>query len=480
MHRKYVVRAALLAVVLIAAMILPSSAASTTKALSTNFTLVNLGEAPADGSIQYFTAEGGTWKPNDTFANMPPGGQLIYRQYSDPNLPSGQGSVVVNASETLGSVVQVQARSPQVPTTGAYVGFNAGSQKAYVPLVMRRVNGASGLGNSQVVVQNAGQAATDVKVTLIGLGASAPATYEKTKTGLAVGASWVYDLDDESALTAGWYGSAVVEATTSGGSIVAVSSLFTGPNGMQVFNAFTTPGNTWLAPLFTSRLANGLSTPITIQNLSGAEIPANGITVTCTKNPLSAGQNTLSIKNSAPVPANASFGINPVVDMTLPADWYGSCRISSSAGVVAFVQMRRVGTDMAAAYEALSGASTDKQVLIPLAAKRLANGFATVLNLQNISESSAATIDVTYIPSAEYVANGGSNQQITEQGVQIPAGGSIQRNLRLVPTVPQMPDGWYGTVKIVSRDQPINAIVELTFLTGAGDTYQAHTAFTKP
>ena len=33
---------------------------------------------------------------------------------------------------------------------------------------------------------------------------------------------------------------------------------------------------TWFAPLVTSRLANGLSTPIAVQNLSGGSIPVAG------------------------------------------------------------------------------------------------------------------------------------------------------------------------------------------------------------
>ncbi|MGB9592477.1 MAG: hypothetical protein ACPL1K_08170, partial [Candidatus Kryptoniota bacterium] len=126
----------------------------------------------------------------------------------------------------------------------------------------------------------------------------------------------------------------------------------------------------------------------------------------------------------------------------------------------------------------------DKKVLIPLAAKRLANGFATVTNIQNLSVSASAHVTFTYIPSPEYVAGGGSSTNILIPNVEIPAGGSMQHNLRLSgatpPAVSALPDGWYGTCIVESVDQPIQGFVELTFLTGAGDTYQAHGVFTQP
>ena len=475
----------LLAVVLILMTILPGSAASTVKSLSTNFTLINLGDGKATGTIQYVKPDGTQWKADDAFSIDNPGGQAIFRQYLDSTLPVGRGSVVIMSyDQPLGAVVQILARSPQVPTSGAYNGFSDGSAKSYVPLAMRNLSGASGMGNSQIVIQNTGELPTDVKITLVGSGSSTPATFTKTIPGLAANAAYQYDLEEEAGLNNGWYGSVVVEATTTDGKVAAVSNLFTGPNGMQTFAAFSSPQTQWLVPLFTVRLGNGLSTPIAIQNLSGGSIAANGITVSCTKNPNGPDPATLTITNPDPVADNATFNINPVTNMALPAGWYGSCRIDSgSAGVVAFVQMRRIGTDQAAAYEALSANSTDKKALVPLAAKRLGNQFATVTTIQNLNVAAAAHVTFTYIPSPEYISSGGSSANVVISDVEIPAGGSVQHNLRVTSgsaAVTQLPDGWYGTCIVQSSDQPISGIAELTFLAGAGDTYQAHNLFTQP
>lgn len=461
----------------------PVNAGSTTKSLSTNFTLINLGSGPAHGVVQYFKPDGTEWRPAEPFTITTPGGQAIFRQYFDPQLPNGQGSVIVSADQPLGAVVQILARN-QTPTSGAYSGFSEGSTTFYVPLVIRKLMGASGLGNSQIVVQNTSSVPISFNIRLVRHDGTH--TYTKTVTNLAVGASYYYDLADESPSNVpdGWYGSAVVETTTPGGQLVVISNLFTGPHAMQTFKGFSSSAREWLVPLFTSRLANGLSTPLSIQNVSGSTIPAGSIVITCTKNTLSGGPNNIYITNTIPISHAASFFINPVIDTTLPNNWYGSCRISASADVVAFVQMRVIGTDRAAAYEAIPGGSTDKKVLIPLAAKRLANGFATVINIQNLSVSAPAHVTFTYIPSPEYVAGGGSSANIVIPNVEIPAGGNIQHNLRLSgtapPAVPQLPDGWYGTCIVESSDQPIHGFVELTFLTGAGDTYQAHGVFTQP
>ncbi len=461
--------------------VFPALAASTTKSLSTNFTLINLGVNQANGVVEYLKPDGSQWRSPENFTLAADGGQAIFRQYFDSALPDGNGSVRVSADQPVGAVVQILARG-QTPTSGAYVGFSQGNVRFYVPLVMRRVMGATGIANSQIIIQNTGSSAVNVNVRLIRYD-GAP-TYTKT-VSIAAGASYYYDLDNESSANVpdSWYGSAVVEATTSGGSVAVVSNLFTGPHAMQTFNGFDSPAREWLVPLFTSRLANGLSTPLSIQNVSGATIPAGGIVVTCTKNPLSSGPTTHVMTNTSPIQNAASYFINPVIDTSIPANWYGACRIQASAAVVAFVQMRLIGTDRAAAYEAIQGGSTARTLLIPLAAKRLANGFATVTNIQNLSLTATANVTFTYKPSPEYVASGGRGDSIVISNVAINPGASVQHNLRLsgtsAPAVPQLPDGWYGTCIVESANEPISGFVELTFLTGGGDTYQAHGIFSR-
>jgi hypothetical protein len=320
-----------------------------------------------------------------------------------------------------------------------------------------------------------------VDITLVG--PTGTADYVKQDATIAAGASYMYDLAEESAANVpnGWYGSAVV-AVDGSGEVVVVSNFFTG-DAMQTFNAFagSAPGTKWYAPLFTSRLANTLSTPIAVQNLSGAAIAVDGIEVTCTPDPGLTGATPFTLTNATAVANTAAYYFNPVTDMTIPAAWYGSCVVESAANVVTFVQMRFIASGEAAAYEGIKAGGTDDNVIIPLVAKRLGNGFATAVTIQNLS-TSEATVDLTYYPSPDYT---GSATPVALPDLTIPGEASLIQNHRVTSLVPQIPDGWFGTL-VVNSDQPVHAFVQLTFLRDVnpalpgGDNYMAHNAFTTP
>jgi len=472
---------------LVSSMVLGAAAqdapqASTPKKLSTNFTLVNLEAAANTGTIQYYKPDGSQWKAPEPFTGLnAQGDQFIKRQYTDPNLPSGSGSVVVSASGKLGAVVQVLAQQ-QTATSGAYSGATAAANTASIPLVERKLSTGSGVGNSQIVVQNAGTAATTVDIKLI----KTDGTTQFTKSGvaLAIGAAFNYDLSDEVATNVpdNFFGSAVVTAAA-GGQIVAVSNLFSGPNGMQTFNAFNTVGQSWAVPLFAVRLANTLSTPVAVQNLSASAIPVGGIKLICTKDPASPGANFTASSTVALGPT-ASYFFNPVTDQTLPTGFFGACTVTTTGfDSIVFVQQRVVSGDQAAAYEGIKTDGTNKTSTIPLYAKRLANGFATSITIANLSSSAPANVSLVYKKSADVPATT-TNCDFSTTAV-IPAGGSLIQNLRLDKTgagaVPQLGNGCFGTLVVKSSDSPIDAFVQLSDISGLpGDTLMAHDAFPSP
>jgi hypothetical protein len=478
-----ILRIIIVSLLLTLSIVLVASAASTAKILSTNFTLINFGSSVATVHVDYYKDDGSTWTAeagNTDFTLPANGGQKIIRQYFDNTLTTGQGSSVISSTEPLGSVVQIQARG-QTPTSGAYSGFSSSSDTFYVPLVTRRLWTASGLANSQIMIQNIGASSTTVDVEFIG-------TTNWTRVGIPIPASstYYYDIEEETNLSENWYGSAVVTAAGTD-QIVVVSNFFTGEHTMQTFNAFPAEdvGTSWLVPLFTSRLANSLSTVIAVQNLSGGSLAIGAVDVDCIKDGGSPGTD-FSMSNTSAIPDNGSYYFNPVTDMTIQAEWYGACRITSTGGIVSFVQMRYVPGTFAAAYEAIKGDSTDTNVFVPLVAKRLANGFATVATIQNLNPSSTASVTFTYIPSPDYVLEGGSSSNIVVGPYTIPAGGSLLHNHRLVGAGTgtgqhNLPDLWYGSLTVSSSDQPIHGFVQLTYIIDSlGDTSMAHNAFTQP
>ena len=480
-----IVSAIVLAVALALVASASSLAQSTTKQLSTNFTLVNLGSAAANGTITYYQPNGTVWG-SENFTIPGNGGQAIFRQYDPPGSPgnpgltNGSGSVMVTADQPLGAVVQILARGQNPTSSGAYAGLSAGDSSFFVPLVAKQLTTATGIGNSQIIVQNTGSAAVTANFTLNGAGGP----YTFSSPSIEPGASYTCDLAPGSnppcgaAVPNNWFGSAVVTST---GTIAVVSNFFTG-DALQTFNAFssTAPKTKWFVPLFTSRLPNSLSSPITVQNVSGSTIPANGIQVACTPDAGATGFTPFTKSNDNPVPNNESFIVNPVTDTSISEGFFGSCVITASANVVAFVQMRFIDTGEAAAYEAIPDGGTDKKVIIPLVAKRLPNGFSTAVTIQNLS-SSPANVTLRYTPSS-------GSASVPTINTTIPANGSLIQNHRIEAgpgAVPQLPNGWVGTLTVESNT-PVNAFVQLTFQRSInpnlprGDNFMAHNAFTQP
>jgi hypothetical protein len=478
----------LLAAVLLLYPMTAAFGGSTTKSLSTNYTVMNF-DPLTDASVgaQYQKTDGSQWNAdpaNTNFTVLKDGGQAIIRQYSDSTMTAGAGSAVVSSTTQLGAVVQIQARG-QVATSGAYSGISTGSSTWYVPLAARNLNTASGLANSQIAIQST-ETLNSVSVTVQLLGDAG--NYTKPSFSLAPGVTYLYDLADETNLSANWVGSAVVTAT--GGLIGVVSNFFTGPDALQTFNAFPAAslGTNWLVPIFTSRLANNLSTVVTVQNLSGNQIDIGGIQLNCTKGEGSPNPANFSASNPSAIQNNKSYSFNPVTDFSnFPtSQWFGTCTLTSGANnTVAIVQMRYVPGSAAAAYEAIPAGGTSTTTIVPLVAKRLTNNFASVVNIQNLSPTNPANVTFTYKPSADYINGGGSSSNIVVGPYQIPAGAGIQHNHRVPGNGTgtgqhNLPDGWFGSLTVSSSDQPINGIVQLTYIGNpSGDWFMAHNAFTQ-
>jgi hypothetical protein len=463
-------------------------ASSTTKTLSTNFTLINLGTATANVSVSYYLDTGAAWAAdaaNTSFTVAGNGGQAIIRQYTDATMISGKGSAVVSSDQPLGSVVQILARN-QTPTSGAYVGSSVTDSTYYVPLALRQLNSASGLSNSQIMIQNADATAVNVNVQFIHGSGSPGADFLKSFTNIPVGSTKYYDLADEisSNLADGWFGSAVV-TETGAKKIVVISNLFSGANTLQTYNAFPASrlASDWFVPLFTSRLTNGLSTPVSVQNLTGGTLNASQVTLTCTKDAASGGTN-FTASNTASAVNNGLVVFNPVTDLTLQGNWYGSCKVHAPGNVAVFVQMRQPNvSENAAAYEGIPATGTNTIVLVPLVAKRLTNGFATAVTIQNLNGSTAATVNLLYVPGVGCLCGG----NVSVNGLSIPAGGSLIRNHRLASgpgAETALPDNWFGTLTVTSTGgtpPAIDGFVQLTnTIPQAGDTFMAHGAFTQP
>jgi hypothetical protein len=459
-------------------------AASTTKSLSTNFTLVNFGTSVANVAVSYFTTGGGAWQAdagNTSFTIPANGGQKAVYSYFDTTMSPGQGSAVVSSDQPLGGVVQILARG-QTPTSGAYSAIDPASL-FYAPLVLRQQNTSSGLANTQFAIQNTGSSGLSGVTVAFVTSAGATAYTYNVPGSIPAGATHYYDAADDNNLPAPFAGSAIINAGS--GSISVVVNVFFGTDGLQTYTAIPSTGlsNSWAIPLFNSRLANGLSTVVSVQNLSGGTAAAGTVHMDCTSFAGSAGPATLNLSNPNALANGQSYSFNPVTDLTIPAQWFGACRVTAPGNTAAIIQMRFIGTQNSAAYEAISTSVSGQTFFTPLVQKRLGNGFATNTTIVNLSNSAPANVTVTYTPSSDYVTGGGS-AAVLSFTTQIPAGSSLQQNHRLSAFTAgpnAMPDGWYGTLRVVSSDQPIAGFTQITNVNNLpGDTFMTYTAFTRP
>ena len=191
------------------------------------------------------------------------------------------------------------------------------------------------------------------------------------------------------------------------------------------------------------------------------------------------------VQNPAAVKDYGLYVVDPINDLSLPEGWTGSCMIASTGNVVALVQMRWLGTNRGAVYEAVRTPGQRTRLMIPMAAKRLSNGFATVTTVQNLNAYATAHVTFTYLPAPGCTdINGQSCSTLTLSNVAIPGGWELSHNLRVTSgaeAVPGLPDYWFGTLRIESSDQPIDGMVQLTnILVATGDTYAAHNVFAIP
>lgn len=459
--------------ILLASITIVATAGSTTRELGTNFTLVNLYNGLNQTTISYFKPDGTQWTFTENVNLSAFGDQFIRSQYGSTNLSAGNGSVVVNATGPVGSLIQVQARNGQIPSSGAYIAATSGSINAHLPLVFRNKSTTSGNTNSRIMVQNTTLGSLTFTIRLYN--PDGTLRYTKSNVSLQAGAAYQYDLDDESRnnVPTDWYGSATV--TANNGTIAVVSHIFSSYDSLQSFSGFPSGGQKWAIPLFTAKLSNGLSTPVTVQNLSGGTIPAYAIALYCKKDANSPGVD-FTKSNPSAVVNRATFIFNPVIDASFTSGWYGYCTVTTTGyDTATLVQMRFAGLGEDSAYEAIKVAAATTKFVIPLYAKRLSNGFATSLTIQNLSISANADITLQYKGATGTAA--GCTQTFTAQIA--PSSGYIQ-NHRLASGAGSvsLPDGCYGSLIVTSSNQPIGAMMQLTNYTtnAVGDQFMAHIA----
>ena len=456
-------------------------AQSTTKSLSTNYTVQNLSlTEPAVIHVSYSlaydgTTPGGTWNADagNTDFTVAPGLSKVVAQYLDSTMVDGAGAAVIEGSQPIAAIVNMLARG-QTPTSGSYTAFSAGSESFYMPFAFKNLVSSVGTINSQLIIQNAGTDATTVTVDLIP-GTSGLPSYSKTISNLPAGESFYYDQSEEGNLPNGWYGSALVSAAA-GGSITAVGNQFTGSHGLLTYPGFPEGYTDWVVPLYLSRLSNGYNSIIAIQNVSGSTISAGALSVTFTPDP-SLGAAPFTKTLGSDLADTATWTLNPRGNPDWPVGSFGAAKIHSTGGNVVAIVNQLVNEPpnsrpSALSYNAIPANITGQTVVVPLIMSRLSNNYSTVLTVANLTDQ-AGSCNFTYKPDPSL-----SLADTVVTGVTLPASGSIVHNHRLSGAgTHELPSSWYGAA-IVECNRAVGGVVNQLQAGGAGDPDLSYNAFT--
>ena len=341
---------------------------------SSGFQVQNLSATTANIQIKYIDQAGAT--VNSTSTTIPANSSITKFPIDAPS--PFNGSVIIESDQQVVAIVNTVGDGTYFAST---TGFSSGSTSINLPLLMK---GNSGF-DTWFNVQNTGSASTDVTVTYNGIATTETAT-------IAPGASKTFDQATNTALPAGFVGSATVTSTGGQQIVASVMQVGTGSTkAMLGYNAFSSGSTEIKAPLVMAN-NSGFFTGIQVMNVGTA--PTN-VTITY-------GANTQGSLAPAADSCTALAVGQSCTRLQLGGQWtstyVGGATVTNSAAqnLVAIVnQLSLAG--QGSAYEGFNPSGAPTTVVAPLV---MANnsGFFTGIQVQNVGTGDCA-IAVTYGPN---------------------------------------------------------------------------------
>lgn len=228
-------------------------------AFVTSITFQNVGTGPANLTITFYPASGGTpvtWSPSEGALPVNAGSSLYVGGVSGVG-QGFQGSAVMSSDQPL---VSVLVQVPQAPSTvknrPLSSGLPAGSSNVLIPTVLKGVFDT----NTIFAIQNTDTDAADLTVNFIPVSGT-PTVLNVANLG--PGMAKYYDMGKEAGIPAGFNGSVTIAAvktgTTTPGSVVATSmELHLINDNVYAFEGTSEAGDTLYMPSAFCRFRGGL------------------------------------------------------------------------------------------------------------------------------------------------------------------------------------------------------------------------------
>jgi hypothetical protein len=380
--------------------------------LLSSITLRNSGSTAATARLRFTRADGAIPLASDPSYTVPANGTTLVYLPAIADLPAGDFALRVDSTAPISAVAN-HSRSANSASTGyAAIPESSVDLQLYFPQVYKSYFGF----NSNVVLQNTGSAAATVSVSYLGSNGFQLATETRS---IPAGAAATLDQSTNSALNAGFAGSAIVTSTQRLAGVANVS----GSNGTLLSSAVgigSGAQQAYVPSLYKGYY--GFDSSLLIQNTDSVEA---AVEVTY----------STGLRKSMSVPVGASTLVFQPNEPDLPAGWQGSAivRATNGARILAVGNVQNGGSGRLSAYNAPTDGSPD--VVLPA----LYNGYsaaswASSLTVQNV-DTAATTIEIVY--------GDGWIQRIAG----LAAGAS---QLVFQPSVSGLTPGWQGSATVRS------------------------------
>jgi hypothetical protein len=421
---------------------------------NTGLNVQNLGTTDASASLEFYDAAG-----NLIFADtetIEAGGNVnVYvPSISDSDLPPGQYSMVISASEPVAAVANDVNLSSKIGDS--YLASNPGSTEAYLPLVYR--NHSSYI--SIIYAQNATSSAQDITLDLYQVGSSTPAV-SKTYSVPAYASQEIDLASADFDAFGNTYGSAVL--TGASGDIAVMVGYVKDPglgansliNGEYRGIPPSLAATTLMAPLVYKNHSLW-QTGISVQNVQSI---ATTVTITYTASSL-CPLYPLVVTDTQQLGPDSSINFYLPNNSNLPNGFFGGAILSSSStNILAILNSVKYGVptgDVASCYEAFNPSTATDTIAAPLIYRAHAD-TETGINLLNAGDTSTdITVTITKSPGSTPSGPGSPGPwSFTQTGV-----GPGEAATFYLPSLMPGVSGLYGSAEITSTGSvPIVGVV---------------------
>lgn len=358
---------------------------------STAVTYMNVGNAEAIISVDFYSENATSVTRSYNVANLPAGAAASL-SIGSVFTSAFKGSAVINSNQPLvATMVQLPQGNTTVKNRTLSNGFSSGSTKVLVATALKQKFN----GNSIISVQNAGNAAANVSVAFTATTDGNSHTYT---VNLAPGAARYYDLNNLSELGPVFNGSVTI--TSSQPVVATAMELSTTNDAVYAFEGISGGATTVYMP--TAQCKYGASVATTYYAVQATDSAANvSVRFLGTAN----GTNIDKTINYGSVPAGEKVSVAGcgVQGNAINSNFLGSAVITASAPVVSIGKIQGEGPTINFAAAHLGASSGSARLAAPYV--RFTNQFyqpsqtitvqRAYIAIQNVGSSALAANSVT-------------------------------------------------------------------------------------